>query len=198
MNNSNLIEESKNKLIILLDEIINFKFFPPTQPENNIKLNLDAYVNYQMNNDEQNISQNRQNFIQQFQEDSEGEGQKILSNNSNDITIKDESINDKCCYCNINKSCNLFSRRQYCQQCVNILFNKMIDEGKNIDFDKVVTFKKEKDIFIYSLEILIKIILLKSNYILNNESIFSFNNQNNLKKLKYPMNKAWRFRYEFY
>ena len=76
MNNSNLIEESKNKLIILLDEIINFKFFPPTQPENNIKLNLDTYVNYQMNNDEQNISQNRQNFIQQFQEDSEGEGQK--------------------------------------------------------------------------------------------------------------------------
>jgi len=66
----------------------------------------------------------------------------------------------------------------------------MIDEGKKIDFDKVVTFNKEKDIFIYSLEILIKIILLKSNYILNNESIFSFNNQNNLKKLKYPMIKT--------
>ena len=65
----------------------------------------------------------------------------------------------------------------------------MIDEGKEIDFDKVASFNNEKDIFIYSLEILIKIILLKSNYILNNASIFSLNNQNNLKQLKYPMIK---------
>jgi len=58
--------------------------------------------------------------------------------------------------CNINKPCKIFS---------NILINKMVDENKKIDLDKVVSFNNEKGIFIYSLEILIQIILLKTNYI---------------------------------
>ena len=185
INNLESIENSKNKLNDIFDEIINFNFSPPPQPENNIKLNLDPFTNIQ-NFDEENISINRQNFFQQVQEDENGEEQK-----SSEINSNDKSNNDKCCFCNKNKSCYFFSRKLYCKECINILFNKMIDDKENPDWDNVLSFNSKKEIFIFSLEILIKIILLKCNYILNNDSKISRNIQNNqileIKKFKYPM-----------
>jgi hypothetical protein len=68
----------------------------------------------------------------------------------------------------------------------------MYDEGKNPNFDDIIYFNDKKELFMNSLETLIKIILLKCNFILNEKSKISINTENHIKKLiekkfKYPI-----------
>ena len=183
INDIDSIKNSKNKLKELYYEIINLNF----NPSDNDNDNLESQDNFQIYF-EQSINPCQQKLVQRLEVKNEGEeeGQKTLQNN-NSI---DNSISEKCCYCKSNYSCCLSSRELYCQNCINIKYCEILDDKKIPTFN-VYYFNSKKEIFLYSVEILIKIILLKCNYILNNESKISKNINNNKnfeikKKFEYP------------
>ena len=180
-------QDSNNRSIKELNEDI----------RTNSKLFFDSVINIYSNtnndssqfNDNQNFSQNRMDFFNAVNE-GEGEGEGKITLNS-----IDGSITGKCCKCIVNKASCSYLNNNYCKTCINELINKLINEGKDPNFDDIICFDNKKDLFMSSFETLIKIILLKYNYILNNESKISINMENHMgknikRKFNYPIMKS--------
>ena len=182
--NLNIID-SRKKFYDLFDEFIKDNFSPN---ENGflIHFNPNKNNNFSQNFDNQDFSQNRSDFYNALNE------QNTLKDNS--ISI-DGSIADKCCQCNLNKASCSYLNVKYCEECINELINKLFNEGKTPNLDDIIYFNNKKDLFMNSFEALIKIILLKYNYILNNENQISINMENHMgknikRKLNYPIMKS--------
>ena len=181
------IIDSRKKIYDLFDEFINFNFSPN---ENDVMINVNSNsINdnsqYSVN---QNFSQNRIDLFNGVNE--------LEVDHQNDLTYNnfDESITDKCCQCNSNIASFSYLHEIYCEACINELINKLLNEGKSLNLNDIIHFNNKKDLFMNSFEALIKIILLKYNYILNNESQISINMNNMGKKIKrkfnYPIMKS--------
>ena len=174
-NNFKVID-SKNKLDELFKEIISFDFSPDENDGVNFSLNSNQINDYSQF-DNQNINNSRKEFIDNFdKEEKEGERQKTY----NSI---EESMSDKCFLCKIEKPSRSYLNRLYCKECIEKKINKMFDEGKTPNLDDIIYFEDKKDLFMNSLETLIKIILLKCSYILSEKSKISIDTENHTKKI---------------
>jgi len=171
-----LIIDSRIKIYNLFDEFINFDFSP---------IESDFMIDFKIStNDISFQSYDSQNSIQ-------NENFSYL----NEVEIVDENTsrhdtNDKCIKCNLKKSSCIYLNNEYCKDCINKLKNELINEGKNLD--DIIYFENKKTLFMKSLETLIKTILLKFNFILNNGSRMSINMENHIgrniyQKINYPI-----------
>ena len=185
------IIDSRKKIYDLFDEFIKFDFSPN---ENDVMINdnsnsINDDSQYSVN---QNFTQNRNDLFKAINE--------LEVDHQNDLTYNnsDESITDKCCQCNSNKASCIYLNSEYCDTCINELIIKLLNEGKSPNFNDIIHFNNKKDLFMNSFEALIKIILLKYNYILNNKSQISINMENHMgknikRKFNYPIMKSEKY-----
>ena len=189
--NLNIIE-SRTKIYNLFDEFIKYDFFPN---ENGVFIHFKSNESNELSlySDNQNISQNRMNLFNDINEVGEKEEENTLRENS-----INKSSNGICSLCNNKASC-FYLNKKYCEKCINDIVIKMLSEGKTFNFEDIIHFDNQKELFISSFETLIKIILLKCNYILKNESKISINTENHIgknikRKFKYPSIKSDEYR----
>ena len=176
------ILDSRKKIYDLFDKFINFDFFDFSPIESNIII-IDS--NLISTNDISFQFDDFQNFIQSHSFNDLNEVENEEQNSSR------HDSNDKCIKCNYKKPCYCYLNKKYCKDCIIEMINKMVNEGQNPDLDDIIYFENKKELFMNSLEILIKTILLKFNFILNNESKASIDSENQIrrniyKKINYP------------
>jgi len=191
--NLNIIE-SRKKIYNLFDEFIKYDFCPN---EDGVFINFKSNENNDNSqfSDIQNISQNRMNLINDINEVGEREREEENTFRENSINKYSNGI---CSICNNKASC-FYLNKKYCDKCINDIAIKILSEGKTFNFEDIIHFDNQKELFISSFETLIKIILLKCNYILKNESKISINTENHIgknikRKFKYPSMKSDEYR----
>ena len=169
--NLNIIDYRK-KFYDLFDEFINFDFSPYESSfitNSNLISSKDISFQYY---------DNQNSFLKE----------EITFNYLNDVERVEQNssrhdTNDKCIECNFKKPSYSYLNKKYCKDCIIEIFNKMYNEGEQPNIDDIIYFDDKKDLFMNSLETLIKTILLKFNFILNNENHIR---RNIYKKLYYP------------
>lgn len=176
------IFDSRKKIYDLFDKFINFDFFDFSPIESNIIITDSNLIS---TNDISFQFDDFQNFIQSHSFNDLNEVENEEQNSSR------HDSNDKCIKCNYKKPCYCYLNKKYCKDCIIEMINKMVNEGQNPDLDDIIYFENKKELFMNSLEILIKTILLKFNFILNNESKASIDSENQIrrniyKKINYP------------
>ena len=188
-NNFKIID-SKSKLDALFKEIISFDFSPDENDGVNIQFcSYSNSINDYSQLDNQNLNESRKKFIDNIINNEEENGGRKETNKNDSI---EESMSDICFSCKKNKPFCSYLNKLYCKECIEKIISKMYDEGKNPNVDDIIYFNDKKELFMNSFETLIKIILLKCNFILNEKSKISINTENHTKKLierkfKYPI-----------
>ena len=175
--NFDFIEKKNKNIDSKYNDFINYDFCPDSSV--NIKdINQNALIN--------NSSNNRKNTPVFFE--------SYLKENDNYEDLNNNNEKYKCSTC-LEKKAIVFSTKKrifYCEACFN---NYIENNNNNIDFDKDIisleniTNRNNENIksYIKSVDILLKNILMRCDFILNNEELVSIMDGNNqIKILDYP------------
>ena len=163
INNFHQIEKLNNDIDEIYYDLKNFDFFPPDNDGGKIKIHLDSEST--SNNYEENKDISLLNIIPSYA--------SYISRNREIIENDDGEEEQKCSFCD-KKAIKIYKKNNkfYCETC----FTKLYEQDINIDMEKDIidlkTFKNEREkginFFLNSISYMIKIILTKANYILNN------------------------------
>ena len=170
--------EKLNKTIDLkYNEFINFDFIPDSS------INISDYIQKDQNNNSNNNRSKTPSFIENY----------FNENNINE-NLNGDNERNKCSLCQKQKPV-VYSKKgkaYYCESCLNFYIDNN-NNSINLDDDIInlsdITYKnnENKNLFLKSIDILIKNILMRCNYILNNEElVFIMGGNNQIKILDYP------------
>ena len=172
------IEKLNTKIDLKYNEFINYDF----NPDSSVNIN-DYNQNDLINNSINNNKDKTPPFIDNFLK--ENYNYEDLSNN-NEIY--------KCSFC-LKQKAIVYSKKKKILFCESCFSNYIENNNNDIYFDKDITNLENIDIknneniksFINSIDILIKNILMRCDYIMNNEELVSIiDTDNKIKILEYP------------